>query len=172
MLKKILPKWTGQHSAALFELTQAGNLKKIKALWGKFDQPFKLRKRPETQIYKRGWSVFEYAVYHGHLELVAWYIEQGADIHARRSINVSTPLGIAAQNKNQEMLGLLVSFGANIDSDIKNYSARSLLKTLHQADYDPAAYLLWKAQQERDGLNHQTVLRPIYDYNLEKKRRL
>lgn len=64
MLKKILPKWQRQQGAALFELTQKGQLNKIRQLWPQCDAPFAFRKSSETQLYKRGWSIFEYAVYY------------------------------------------------------------------------------------------------------------
>lgn len=65
-----------------------------------------------------GWSPLHLAAHFGHLEIVKYLLKNGADVHVKSGNSMAnTPLHAAAANRKnrKEMIGLLLSYGADIN---------------------------------------------------------
>jgi ankyrin repeat protein len=70
--------------------------------------------RAGAAVTRKGWSPIGYAAFQGHLEVVRFLLDSGADVDARAP-NQATPLMFAARNGHIEVARLLIERGADVD---------------------------------------------------------
>jgi uncharacterized protein len=98
---------------------------------------------------KDGWSSLHLAAHFGNTEAAALLLQNGADIHMKSGNEMAnTPLHAAAANKQnrKDMLGLLLSHGANI-----NEKQSGGWTVLHQAaQHNDTEMILYYLEQGAD----------------------
>ncbi|MBD3170229.1 MAG: hypothetical protein GF307_12155 [candidate division Zixibacteria bacterium] len=92
----------------IHNVIEEGNLDQVKEL---------LESNPDliNATYNYGQSVMHAAAYSGHIEIVKYLIEKGADVNARSGQN-SNPLHGAAYYGHEDIVKLLIENGAEVDN--------------------------------------------------------
>ena len=88
------------------------------ALEGRLDIAKKLRARGAAIDFK-GWTPLSYAATGGHDNVVAWLLDQGANVNAE-SANGTTPLMMAVREGRGSTVELLVKRGADVNHRNEN----------------------------------------------------
>lgn len=106
------PSYEDQINDALYEAVTSGDLNKVKDLRKEHSQYYSI----DVPL-RQGWSLLQYACYHGHLLIVQYLLEAGADVN--RQIDGMTPFILACDcEKPEEALGIvtyLLKHGAFIN---------------------------------------------------------
>ncbi|XP_062582484.1 ankyrin repeat domain-containing protein 50-like [Saccostrea cucullata] len=73
----------------------------------------------EDELEEEGWSALWWACYGGHLTIVSYLLDKGANFQNTNKSG-KTPLWAAIQSKNYEMVALLMEKGLNVNDQDKN----------------------------------------------------
>lgn len=97
------PSHKDQVNDALYEAVLSGDCAKVKEFLVEHAQYYTI----DVPL-RQGWSLLQYACYHGYLPIVEYLVEAGADVN--RQIDSSTPLILACDCEKPECAFDIISF--------------------------------------------------------------
>lgn len=119
-----------------------GNLQVLKFLLEELHIPFDDKEYDNAAQTETGWTALQWAASSGHLEIVKFLVQNGAEKNTTHTSDKGTPLSYALQNKHSEVAQFLISSGTDVNRKYAD-GATALMYAVLANDFE-SCVLLWK----------------------------